>query len=164
MIIEYRRLEWSGLIVSSLALAAVTGIALGGLAVRASATRLERHLPAPRAELPRLAVLDEAIAHKEVSRAIHEWRDAYGVALGSRRWEAMVEMGDAALRIDKLAGRAARYPTGFRAEARQAYLRALFLARSAGSTEGIERVAEAFAALGDAEMAARARAVAVEKR
>ena len=119
--------------------------------------RHERLLP------QQLAEVREAVARKDASRAILEWRAASGLALGTRRWEAMVDVGDAAVRIDVLAGLPSGHPTGYRAEARQAYLRALFLARSARSQEGIERVAEAFAALGDTEMAARVRAVVVTR-
>jgi hypothetical protein len=106
----------------------------------------------------RLAAVDEALARKDVSRAIYLWRDAHSVALGARRWDAMAAVGDAALRIDAATGPFDR-PTGFRAEARQAYLRALFDARAAGERDGIERVADAFAALGDTKMAAQARAL-----
>jgi len=106
----------------------------------------------------RLAAVDEALAKRDVSRAIYLWRDAHGVALGSRRWDAMAAVGDAAVRIDAATSPLGR-PTGFRAEARQAYLRALFDARAAGARDGIERVAGAFAALGDATLAAQARAL-----
>ena len=114
---------------------------------------LERALPA------RLAAIDEALARRDMTRAAFEWRDAYGIALRSRRWDAMASVGDAAVRIDGIARQPADHPTGFRAEARQAYLRALVDARAARSREGIERVADAFAALGDAEMAGRVRAL-----
>jgi hypothetical protein len=67
------------------------------------------------------------------------------------------------VRIDGLSSRRARVPTGFRAEARQAYLRALFDARASGSKEGMHRAADAFGALGDADMAARAHAIAGER-
>jgi hypothetical protein len=89
-----------------------------------------------------------------------EWRDAYGVALRSRDWAAMVSVGDAAVRIDRIARLPSDHPTGFRAEARQAYLRALVDARAVRSRQGITRVADAFAALGDAEMAGRVRTLA----
>jgi hypothetical protein len=107
-----------------------------------------------------MARLDDAIARQDVSRATFEWRDTFSLALGARRWEAMADMGDAAVRIDALAADGDGRPTGFRAQARQAYLRALFQARSQRAPEGIERVAQAFAALGDAEMASRSRALA----
>jgi hypothetical protein len=113
---------------------------------------------------PRLAALDAAIARSDLSRAVYEWRDAYGAALRTRRWDAMSAAGDAALRVDALARRGPGGPSAFRAEARRAYLRALFLARAAGSVHGVDRVANAFASLGDFEMAARARTVLEARR
>src|SRR5438445_11856052 len=81
----------------------------------------------------------ETVASAELS-----WPDAYRAALGSRRWDAMVEVGDAALRIGEA--------TGDRevaaARARRCYLEALFRARDQRSVDGVPRVAEAFAALG----------------
>src|SRR6185369_15708228 len=106
--------------------------------------------PTDRALPIRLAAVDEALARRDMSRAVLEWRDAYGVALRSRDWAAMVSVGDAAVRIDRIARLPSDHPTGFRAEARQAYLRALVDAR----------VADAFDALGDAEMAGRVRTLA----
>ena len=110
----------------------------------------------------RLAAIDAAIVASDRSRAIYAWREAYGLALGTRDWAAMVTVGDAARKIDGMPSLAAPRPTGFRAEARQAYLLALFRARDAGRPEGIARVADAFAALGDDEMAVRSRAVRVK--
>jgi hypothetical protein len=160
--------EWSArpaLMVGALALA---GIALASLGGAATQVLIGASRPAPAVEdrpLPaHLAALDAAIARGDVSRAVFEWRLAYGAALGSRRWEAMLAVGDAATRIDALAGRRDGAPTGFRAEARQAYLRALFDARAARSPEGMHRAADAFAALGDAEMAARARTMTADRR
>ena len=163
MIAQPRRMEWSGLSLSIAVVLAMGSIALASLvAGRAplSADRAFEALPPveERTRSTRLAAIDEAIARNDASRAIFEWRDAYGVALRSRRWDAMAAVGDAALRIDAATGPSGR-PTGFRAEARQAYLRALFDARAAGARDGIERVADAFAALGDATMAAQARAL-----
>jgi hypothetical protein len=155
---------WAGPLVGVLALAGLTLASLGGATTeglqggpRPGGVVEERSLPA------RLAALDAAIARDDVGRAIFEWRDAYGIALGSRRWDAMIAVGDAAVRIDGLSSRRARVPTGFRAEARQAYLRALFDARASGSKEGMHRAADAFGALGDADMAARAHAIAGER-
>jgi hypothetical protein len=154
---------WQMMRWAALALAMVTGIALGTVgAARIGLTSLERPWPEEKrrdASLSgHLSAIDAAIADRDRSRAVYTWRDAYGVALRSREWEVLVAMGDAALRIDALAGQ----PTAFRAEARQAYLLALFRARDAGAPEGVTRVAEAFAALGDAEMAARARSIQVK--
>jgi hypothetical protein len=171
MIAAQRRTEWRLITLAFAGLAAVAGIAVAGL-VGAKSTGDGRDvgpmpgtvLQSPERSLPaRLASVDAAIARRDQTRAIYEWRDAYSVALGSRRWEAMVAVGDAALRIDALAPPGSRYPSGFRAEARQAYLKAFLDARAAGSREGILRAAEAFGALGDAEMAARVRATAGER-
>jgi len=108
--------------------------------------------PAP-AWSQRMALVDQALAAQNLSRAIYEWREAYGAALGSRQWEALIAVGDAALRIEALAGRSGT----LRAEARNAYLTALFRARAQRSTEGVERVVEAFARLGDGEAVERGR-------
>jgi hypothetical protein len=51
---------------------------------------------------------------------------------------------------------------GFRAEARQAYLVALFWARDAGAPDGVARIADAFSALGDDGVATQARRIAME--
>ena len=168
MIAELRRTEWRRITMPLAGLVAVAGITLVGLAgakntggggelgaVQAAAPRSsERSLP------ERLAAVDRAIARRDPSRAMYEWREAYSIALGSRRWEAMTAVGDAARRIDVLAAPGPSYATGFRAEARQAYLTAFLDARAAGSREGMERVAEAFASLGDADVSAKMRAMA----
>jgi hypothetical protein len=149
---------WAGL-----GVALIAGVALATLAgARVRIASLERPplLQDDRgASLSRrLASMDAAIAHGDRSRAIYEWHDAYALAVWTRQWEPMATVGDAALRIDALAGD----PTGFRAEARQAYLLALFRARDARTAEGVARVAEAFDALGDTEATARARAILVK--
>jgi len=154
----WRRLAMSipwvlALIIGLLALAGGRGEGTG----RASLTAPP---PTDRALPIRLAAVDEALARRDMSRAVLEWRDAYGVALRSRDWAAMVSVGDAAVRIDRIARLPSDHPTGFRAEARQAYLRALVDARAVRSHQGITRVADAFAALGDAEMAGRVRTLA----
>jgi hypothetical protein len=164
-----RRVEWRGLAGSLLGVLAVASIALASLGGGSGHGTNGLSVPAraleERSLAGRLAAIEEAVARRDATRAIFEWRDAYAAALGSRRWEAMVSVGDAAVKIDGVAGRATGgQPTGFRAEARQAYLRALFDARAAGSDEGIQRVASAFAALGDAEMAARARSMTADRR
>ena len=165
MIAQPRRMEWSGLTLTITVVMTTATIALAGfMAGRAplQAHRAFEAVPAveERTLATRMAAMDEAIARNDATRAIFEWRDAYGLALRSRRWDAMATVGDAALRIDAMKRVPAGHPTGFRAEARQAYLKALFDARAAGSTEGIDRVASSFAALGDTHMAAQARALA----
>lgn len=95
-----------------------------------------------------IRALDEALVRRDVSTAEGAWHRAYVAALGSGRWEGMLEVGDAYLRIgDATTGRRAAA-----AKARPAYLSALFRARSAGSLDGVLRSAEAFAALGDLEV------------
>jgi hypothetical protein len=165
MIAHPRRTEWSGFSLSIVVALAMGSIVLASLvAGRApvSTGRAFDALPAveERALSTRLAAMDEALARNDAGRAVYEWRDAYGVALRSRRWDAMATVGDAALRIDAATGAPTGHPTGFRAEARQAYLKALFDARAAGSPAGMERIAASFAALGDTHMAAQARALA----
>ena len=100
--------------------------------------------------------MDEALAAGDIRLAERAWHDAYGQALGSRRWEGMVEAGDAALTIRAVdnAQRLAA-PT-----ARQAYLTALVRARRQGSVDGVLRTAEAFARLGDGEVVEQALQVA----
>jgi hypothetical protein len=109
----------------------------------------------------RLSAMDAAVTDRDRSRAILAWRDAYELALGTRDWEAMATVGDAALKVDALTGPAGPGVPGFRAEARRAYLIALFRARNAGAPEGVERVAGAFSDLGDREVARRARGIGV---
>jgi hypothetical protein len=112
----------------------------------------------------RLDAVDAAIARRDVTAAVSAWREAYSLAVATRRWEVMAEVGDTAVRMHGQPGFATAHPGGFRTEARHAYLSALFRARETGSTEGVLRVAEAFAALGDREMAEYARAMAKEQR
>ena len=97
---------------------------------------------------PSIRMLDEALDQKNVSAAERAWHRSYSAALGSRTWEGMIAVGDAALRIGEAAG--LRGPS--QAKARGLYLSALFRARSQGSVEGVLRTAEAFDALGDREV------------
>ena len=122
---------------------------------RARSSDAARAATAAEAE-DRLARVNAALAEGDASRAIYEWREAYGAALRSRRWEALAAAGDAGMRIDALLGGSGRY----RPEARQAYLAALLRARADGSAAGMRRVADAFAALGDEAAAIQARLMA----
>lgn len=97
---------------------------------------------------PHIRAVDEALAEKRLSTAMQAWYEAYQAARGSRHWEAMVEVGDAYLRIGEVSGfRKASEP-----KARQIYLTALFRARQQGALDGVLRTAEVFAALGDREV------------
>jgi len=93
--------------------------------------------------------VDDALGQQNLSAADLAWRDAYVAALVSRRWDGLAEVGDAYLRI----GEVARGRKAAEAKARSIYFDALFRARQQGSLEGVLRVAEAFAMLGDHEVA-----------
>ena len=152
------RIQW-GLGVAGATVVAVLGISglsgSGSMPVRLDQLAFVR--PSPElAWTQRVALVDEALTRADLSRATHEWREAYGAALRSRRWDALVEVGDRAVRIAEVAGRS----TQFRAEARQAYLNALLRARAQRAVEGMHRAAEAFERLGDSEMAQGARRLA----
>lgn len=135
---------------------------LGGVAtdqarfddLRTGVLTLERTAPVDRETggapwTAHLERVEAALAHRNVSTAELAWRASYVEALRSRRWEGMLEVGEASLRIGEVAG--ARKPA--EAKARQAYLTALFRARQQESLDGVLRAAEAFAALGDREVA-----------
>ncbi len=100
--------------------------------------------------------MDDALGQRNLSAAQMAWRDAYGAALASRHWEAMLDAGNAYLRVAEAAGTpAAGYP-----KARTAFLAAFFRARQQGSLDGVLGAAEAFAGLGDREVAAQCLSVA----
>lgn len=100
----------------------------------------------------RLDRAETAVEDGNRGAAVRAWQEAYHAARASRQWEALLVVGDAALRQSW----SPTGPQAGKAKARRAYLAALFLARSQGSVAGGLRVAEAFAALGDLEMAQRA--------
>ena len=104
--------------------------------------------PAWRPSMPR------SLASRNLSRAVYEWRDAYGLALRARGWEPMADVGDAAVRVKTVMGGAAGRSTGFRAEARRAYIHALLRAQREQSREGVNHIADGFTSLGDTDMAA----------
>ena len=96
-----------------------------------------------------IARVDRALSARDIGAAERAWSDAYALALGAPRWDGMIEVGDASLRINaaSYAGDAAV------AGARQAYLIALFRAREDGSLDGVLRAGERFERLGDREVA-----------
>jgi hypothetical protein len=100
--------------------------------------------------------VDRALAADDVTAAVLAWHDAYGAALATGRWEPLVEVGDAFVRI----GEAASSSSGSRANARLAYLGALTRAQRDGSVDGVQRVAQAFEALGDYAVAAQCTRIA----
>lgn len=87
----------------------------------------------------------EALAQRDLGAAVRAWDDAHLAALGSSRWEGLLEVGDAYLRIGQTLGsRWASEPT-----ARKAYSAALSRACQRPSFDGVLRIAHAFADLGD---------------
>jgi len=97
-----------------------------------------------------LVVVDEALARGDVSDAVRSWQDAYGVAVASRRWEALLAAGDAFVKIGQVSGQS----EGARPNARHAYMAALMQAERHHSVAGVLAVGRAFAALGDRDVAA----------
>jgi len=96
-----------------------------------------------------IRAMDEALAKGNLRAALAAREDARLAAVASPRWEGMAVLGDATLRLAQSAGlRPAMEPA-----VRRAYLAALFRARRQASLDGVVRIAEAFAALGDRDMA-----------
>lgn len=100
--------------------------------------------------------VDDALKARNAQDAARALQEAHTAALGSRRWDGMVAVGDAARRIGQTTGAARAYD----ARARQAYLVALFRASHERSVDGMLRVADAFNALGDTEVATHCRHLA----
>jgi hypothetical protein len=154
-------LKWGCIMLSIVAVASLVGLVLGGTLPDTCATTPERsestELRDDAALADRLAALDAALARQDLSRAIYEWQDAYGLALRSKGWDTMATVGDAAVRVHTQMGGPAGQPAGFRSEAHRAYIHALLRAQRDRSREGVNRVADGLAALGDVDMAAGAR-------
>ncbi len=143
------------------------GLLLPALAIEGISAVLRSPRPAPRppAVTPwsaSIVAVDEALALGDVAAAMRAWQPAHGAALHDRRWEGLVEVGDARLRIERAAG----VERNGKEQARTVYLMALFRARDERSVPGLLRVATSFAALGDREVAERAVQIAstIEKR
>ena len=99
---------------------------------------------------------DDALAAGDVVRALRHWQEGYAAAVGSRRWEGLVEAGDLYRRI----GARGRFEGALRA--RDCYLLALVRARGERSLDGVLRATEAFLDLGDAEPVERGLEIARE--
>lgn len=83
----------------------------------------------------------------DASTAHRALKEAYLAALRSRLWESMFEVGDSYSKI------------GDRENALRCFLIALYRARIEGSANGVLRVAESLAVLGEREFAAQAVAI-----
>ena len=151
-----KRWWMAGAVVTVAVGAVMTLGATGRYGVTESAKRV---VAAPQDREPawaqRLALVEQALVDRNLSRATYEWREAYHAAIGSRQWEALVAVGEAAIQIDAAAGAARFHPV-----ARQVYLDALLRARAQGSTEGVLRAVEAFERLGDQKVVEIGRRIA----
>lgn len=101
--------------------------------------------------------VETALAVGDVRGAAHAWEVAYRAAMRARTPVGMLEVGRARLRI----GEAARDRQTAVAQARRIFLLALFQARERRDPSGAARAGEAFASLGDREVADRAFEVAM---
>jgi hypothetical protein len=104
----------------------------------------------------RIALVDKALGRSDLSRAIYEWPEAYGAALRSRRADALIAVGDRAVRIAELGGGSGYFLT----EAKRVYVHAAFRARAERSRDTILGIAEVFDKLGDTERAGQVRRIA----
>jgi hypothetical protein len=93
-------------------------------------------------------VVNAALARRDIGAAERAWRDAHNLALRTRAWLPLADVGGAALRIGTVVGH--RDP--YRMRARELYLAALSRARADRSVEGVLHVADLFEALGDQEV------------
>ena len=104
----------------------------------------------------RIALVDEALGRSDLSRAIYEWREAYGAALRNGRSDGLIAVADRAIRIAELAGGSGY----FAREARQVYVHAALRARAERSRDTVLGIAEVFENLGDTERAEQVRRIA----
>ena len=80
--------------------AAVLAIVLA--VIEAFAAHAEAPEAVARPWAPHLRRMDDALRRNNVGVATRAWQDAYVAALGSRRWEGMLAVGDAALRAGRV--------------------------------------------------------------
>src|SRR5262245_57646693 len=91
--------------------------------------------------------VDTALQHGDFLTALRATQAAHRRAARDRRWESLMEVGDAYSRIAGQTGAPAAAGEG----ARDAYQAALQSARRAQALDGVLRAAEGFAQLGDAD-------------
>jgi hypothetical protein len=143
-----RAATWFGLIIATgTALAMVTAPRTSPISVASHAAAETVGVETRPAWQIALDTMDRALAAGDISGAEMAWRNAYGLAIRSRQWEALLAAGDGSLRIaDHVL---VKKP--YRARAADAWRGALFRARAQRSVDGVLRVAEGFGRLGDAE-------------
>ena len=109
-----------------------------------------------RAWMHAIEELDRALERGDVRAALRSREDARIAALASPRWEGMVAVGDATVRLARSAG----LESAMEPAVRRAYWSALVRARREGSIDGAVRVTQALLDFGDHEMARRGLSVA----
>jgi hypothetical protein len=133
----------------SVVVAAVAALAVGLTAIlvadRTPAARVARE---DLQWTQRMREARTALAAGDGQAALVPLRAAHHAALRLERWDALAEVGDAARRAAEMSAT----PRRAASTASRAYLAGLALARERRSVEGVLRVAEGFAALGDREM------------
>jgi hypothetical protein len=98
------------------------------------------------ARSPQVSV-EAALEHGDLLTAFRTTEAAHRRAIRDRRWESLIDVGDAYYRIAGQTGA----PHVARQRAHDAYEAALHGARRAESLDGVLRAAESFAQLGDVE-------------
>jgi hypothetical protein len=91
------------------------------------------------------AFVEAALEHGDLRTALRTTEAAHRLAAHNGRWEFLLEVGDAYAHIARRPGA----PEAASQRAHEAYRAALRSARRAESLDGVLRVAEAFAQLGD---------------
>src|SRR6266851_8860813 len=86
----------------------------------------------------RIALVDEALGRADLSRAIYEWREAYGAANRNGSSEGLIAVGDRAVRLAELSSGSGYFLT----EARSIYMHAAFRARAERSRDTILRIVD----------------------
>lgn len=136
----------------------LAGLTLLALVTSASALRADPGQPdiEARWRVP-LAHAEAALAAGDATGAERAWQEAYRAAIRSGAPGSLLELGHAYLRV----GEAARGRETAIGRTRRAYLIALFRARQRRDADGAAAAGQAFAALGDREVADRAFAIAL---
>ena len=127
------------------------------IVVAMASNRNDRALPTEATGRDLLDRAEAALARGDVRGAQLAWQEAHRTAMRARSPVGMLDVGRAYLRIGEAAGdRSAAL-----AQARRIYLVALFQARERRDADTVARAGQAFAALGDREVAGRAFEVAL---
>jgi hypothetical protein len=104
----------------------------------------------------RIAYVDDALGRSDLSRAVYEWREAYGAAVRTKGFEGLIAVADRAIKLAEHRGGSGY----FRTEARDVYLQAALRAHAQGSRHTILEIAEVFEKLGDPVRATQMRRLA----